>query len=334
VLSHEDTLKLIFRPGISTASEITEVSGRGVGLDIVREVAARFNGEVFVSSEPGVGSTIGILVPTAMALLTALVVSVSGSEILIPLDAVRSTRRLASAEIIAQPEGESVLYEGRAVPFVPLAPLLGKPAVARDRWSVIIAQAGSELLALGADRLEGTLDLTVKPLPPEAGAQPLCAGAALNTQGDPVLVLDLRGVLASQRGDDAHLRISSPPPPRLPILVIDDSLTTRTLEQSVLEVAGYEVDLASSGEEGLSKARARRYGLFIVDVEMPGMSGFEFTSLTRADPVLGQIPVILVTSLSSPEHRRRGVEAGAAAYIVKSEFNQGLFLQRVMELLK
>lgn len=334
VLSPEDTLKLIFRPGISTASAITEVSGRGVGLDIVREVAARFNGEVLVSSEPGVGSTIGILVPTAMALLTALVVSVSGSEVLIPLDAVRSTRRVASAEIIKQPEGESILFEGRAVPFVPLAPLLGCSAIARDRWSVIIAQAGSELLALGADRLEGTLDLTVKPLPPEAGAQPLCAGAALNTQGDPVLVLDLRGILASQSGTDAHLRISSAPPPRLPILVIDDSLTTRTLEQSVLEVAGYEVDLASSGEEGLSKARARRYGLFIVDVEMPGMSGFDFTALTRADPALGQIPVILVTSLSSPEHRRRGAEAGAAAYIVKSEFNQGLFLQRVMELLQ
>lgn len=333
-LGPSEALQLIFRAGVSTSREVTEVSGRGVGLDIVREAAARFNGEVSVSSEPGAGSTIGMSVPTALAALTALVVSVSGTQVLLPLDAVRSTLRLAHTDIIKQPDGDSILYEGRVVPFLPLGPLLGREAAAQARWSVLIAQAGSELLALGADRLEGTLELTVKPLPPEVGAQPLVAGAALDAEGNPLLVLDLRGVLAAHRGGAGTALRAEVAPARLPILVIDDSLTTRTLEQSVLEVAGYKVDLASSAEEGLSKARAKSYGLFIVDVEMPGMNGFEFTALTRADATLSQVPVILVTSLSTPEHRRRGLEVGASSYIVKSEFNQGQFLQRVMELLR
>jgi two-component system chemotaxis sensor kinase CheA len=109
---------------------------------------------------------------------------------------------------------------------------------------------------------------------------------------------------------------------RAPILVVDDSLTTRMLEQNILESAGYEVDLAVSAEDGLQKARQRRYGLFLVDVEMPGMNGFEFVAKTRGDPDLREVPAILVTSLNSAEHRRRGIEVGAHAHIVKGEFDE------------
>jgi two-component system chemotaxis sensor kinase CheA len=119
---------------------------------------------------------------------------------------------------------------------------------------------------------------------------------------------------------------------RPPILIVDDSLTTRMLEQSILESAGYQVDLASSTEEGLEKATTRRYGLFIVDVQMTGMDGLQFTALTRDDPELRQIPVMLVTSLASADDRRRGAEVGAAAYIVKGNFEQETFLRRVAEL--
>lgn len=332
-LAPDAVRQLIFRPGISTRREVTEVSGRGVGLDVVRATAARWSGEVSVTSEPGQGSTIGLVVPTSLSSLSALVVVVEGGTVLLPLDAIRSTVRIASSAIAEHPDGETILHEGRAVPFVRLAPLLGRTASPHERWSVLIAQSGTELIALGADRLAGTTEVILKPLPPEAGPQPLLAGAALDAQGDPVLMLDPRGLIAAHRGGAGVIR-RVPPTLTSPILVIDDSLTTRTLEQSVLEVAGYEVDLASSGEEGLVWARSRRYGLFIVDIEMPGMNGFEFTAMTRADPQLREVPVMLVTSLSSDEHRRRGAEAGASAYIVKSEFNQGHFLARVRELLR
>jgi len=121
-------------------------------------------------------------------------------------------------------------------------------------------------------------------------------------------------------------------PPALPILVIDDSLTTRMLEQSILESAGYEVDLASSGEEGLKKASSRRYSLFIVDIEMPGINGFEFVARAKADATLKRVPVIMVTSLSSAADRRRGSEVGVDDYIVKGEFDQKHFVQKVADL--
>ena len=116
------------------------------------------------------------------------------------------------------------------------------------------------------------------------------------------------------------------------VLVVDDSLTTRMLEQSILESAGFDVDLATSGEEGLVKARAGRYALFLVDVEMPGMDGFTFIERIRADPHLRNIPSVLVTSRTSPEDRQRGHDVGAQGYVVKSEFDQGVLLERIRTL--
>jgi two-component system chemotaxis sensor kinase CheA len=128
------------------------------------------------------------------------------------------------------------------------------------------------------------------------------------------------------------LRALAAVPP--PVLVIDDSLTTRMLEQAILETAGFDVDLATSAEEGLSMARDKRYGAFLVDVEMPGMSGFDFVERTRRDPVLRDVPAVLVTSRASPEDRERGERAGAAAHIAKSTFDQRLLLETIRELIQ
>jgi two-component system chemotaxis sensor kinase CheA len=122
--------------------------------------------------------------------------------------------------------------------------------------------------------------------------------------------------------------------PKLPILVVDDSLTTRMLERSILESAGYEVDLAASGEEGLEKARQRAYALFLTDIDMPGMDGFSFVERARADPELVGIPSILVSSRSSAEDRQRGAEVGASAYVVKGEFNQEDLLAHIRRLVR
>src|SRR5262249_12641534 len=147
--------------------------------------------------------------------------------------------------------------------------------------------------------------------------------------GNPQLVLDARELLVLVAEPTAQ---AASPGVRPPILVIDDSLTTRMLEQSILESAGYEVDTAASAEEGLEKARARSYGLILVDVEMPGMDGFQFITTIRADLALRDIPAILVTSRAEPEDKRRGFEAGAQAYVVKSEFDQVSLLERIRNL--
>ena len=169
----------------------------------------------------------------------------------------------------------------------------------------------------------------LRPLPHVLGRHRLFAGASFDRGGVPRLVLDPEGVLGAERAFTVHRKETAH---RKPVLVIDDSLTTRMLEQSILEAVGYEVDVASSAEEGLRMATSREYGIFVCDVEMPGMNGYEFTKETRSRADLAKVPVIMVTSLDSAESKRRGKEAGVATYITKSEFDQSTFLRAVAEL--
>lgn len=339
-LGRDEALRLIFRAAVSTSAAVGAVSGRGVGLDVAREVAARFRGEVSVESEPGRGTTIGLELPVSLASVIALAVRHDGLDALIPLDAVRAALRLGAAEIGRGPAGPFVLDQGQPVPFVALSEVLGRgSAASRPRWIAVLVQGGAERIALGVDHLGAVVDVVVKPLPASAGRARPVVGATLDEGGDPLLVLDAAALVQCARAACSAAPPSVAPSSRAarersPILIIDDSLTTRMLEQSILESAGYRVDLASSAEEGLEKAAARRYGLFIVDVQMAGMDGLQFTALTRADPELRQIPVMLVTSLASADDRRRGAEAGAAAYVVKGDFEQESFLRRVAELVR
>jgi two-component system chemotaxis sensor kinase CheA len=335
-LSTQDLLMLIFQAGVSTSDMVTEISGRGVGLDVVRETVARLKGELSARSELHVGTTIELVVPVSLSSLTALMLTAEGVTVLIPLDSVCGTLRMMTGDIIRTADSESILFEGKIVPYASMVSVLGCRAAssARQAWSAVVVQWGGQRTALGVDRLLGTMDVIIKPLPSAAGHQPVALGAAFDAQGDPVLVLDPQGIIGAARytrplTDDAPSR-----PVVAPILVIDDSLTTRMLEQSILESAGYEVDLASSGEEGLRKAQGRRYSLFIVDIEMPGINGYEFVTRAKADPALRRVPVIMVTSLASAADKKRGTDVGVDAYIVKGEFDQKHFVSKVASLVE
>jgi two-component system chemotaxis sensor kinase CheA len=269
----------------------------------------------------------------SLTALTALHVEAGGAVAVLPLDAVRSATFLETSRVTPTAEGAAIAWDGALVPFVPLANVLGRPASSEPRraWSAVVIESPRGRVALGTDRLVGTADVVVHPLPAFMELDAAVAGAALDGEGNPRLVLDPAGLVATMRGRVS--REEEARAPRAPILVVDDSLTTRMLEQSILESAGYEVDVAVSAEEALDKARARRFGLFLVDVEMPGMDGFEFVRVTRSEPRLSSTPAILVTSRSAPEDRARGMGAGASAYIVKSEFDQGRLLATIEELL-
>jgi two-component system chemotaxis sensor kinase CheA len=190
------------------------------------------------------------------------------------------------------------------------------------------------VFAIGVDRLAGTSALVARPLPDLAPAAPVIGSVAVDADGNPRLVLDPQGladeVLRSHLGGARAATATVAEP--LPILVVDDSLTTRMLERSILESAGYEVDLAASGEEGLEKAAARSYGLFLTDIDMPGIDGFTFVERTRADPRLATVPAILVSSRASAADRDRGRAAGASAYVVKGEFDQEQLLENIRRL--
>jgi two-component system chemotaxis sensor kinase CheA len=330
--------------GLTTSNDVTELSGRGIGLDVVRATLSRLKGEMSIRTEPGRGATIEVQVPVSIAALQGLVVEAAGARVAIPLDAIRQTLRVRDAEVARSAQGDSILHAGKVIPFLPLERMLwrlgstgpncgnsGNPGI----WSAVVVQAGDRRVALGVDRLLGAANIVMRALPGVVEADPVVAGASLDAEGNPQLVLDPAGlVAAAERGRaETSNAAARAEPQRAPVLVIDDSLTTRMLEQSILESAGYQVELAVSAEEALTKARDHRYSLFIVDVEMPGMDGFEFVAQTRSDAALRDIPAILVTSRDAVEDRRRGQQVGANAYIVKGEFDQGQLLQTIRTLI-
>ncbi len=333
-LGVDEVLALLRAGGLTTSTRLTELSGRGIGLDVVRATALRLKGEFVLRSVPGSGATVEIHVPVSIASLQGLVLEVAGGSAVIPLDAVRQTLRLNEADIACSAGGQSILHQGRVIPFLPLDKALRRtgPTSRRRRvWSAVVVHGAGREAAVGVDRLLGTATVIMRALPGLLEADPVIAGATLDAEGNPQLVLEPGGlVAAAERG--VELGREAPAAPRAPVLVVDDSLTTRMLEQSILESAGYAVELAVSAEEGLAKARGRRYSLFVVDVEMPGMDGFGFVTEVRADPVLRDIPAILVTSRNAVEDRQRGEKVGAQAYIVKGEFDQGHLLKIIRRL--
>jgi two-component system chemotaxis sensor kinase CheA len=330
-----DALFQALLDGFSTAAEVTESSGRGVGLAIVREAVARLGGRLCAASEKGGGARIEIVVPASLAAAPALLVQNGGQTHAIALGSVCRVLRPEAKAMIRAPQGMS-FGDGEAMaPMASLSDLLaGKRGAAVPAGAVLLLQGRSGRLALGVDRILGSQDIVVRPLPRDIAANPMVAGLSLDADGAPRLLLDADGLIAAFSRLAAGSPAAEKPPPPPPILVIDDSLTTRALEQSILESAGYEVEQASSAEEGLQKARARRFGVILVDVEMPGMDGFAFLESIRADPGLSDIPAILVTSRDAPHDKARGLAAGASDYVVKGAFNQNRFLATVRRLLE
>jgi len=328
-------LDLLLEGGLSTAEGVTEASGRGVGLGVVREVAAILKGDVSARTAKGEGSTIEILVPVSLAALEALLVEAKGSVAAIPITATRRTVWLAPGAVSLTADGASILDEGKIIPFIPLTEILDPAHPTEmsetEMTAAVVIESDSRRAAIGVHRLRGTADIVVRPTPPLAHASSIVAGIYLDPNGMPQPVIESEAAVAAALCSNPIRNASIRRRPA-PILVIDDSLTTRMLEQSILESAGYDVELASSAEEALGKARKRRYSLFMVDVEMPGMDGLTFVETTRADPKLNMVPAILVTSRGSAEDRQRGADVGAYGYVVKSEFDQGKVLEIIREL--
>ncbi|HEX4339659.1 MAG TPA: response regulator [Polyangiaceae bacterium] len=320
-------LKLLLKGGISTAPVVTETAGRGIGLDVVRETAALLGGDVTIETKVGLGTVIELTVPIVLSSMEAILVESGGTVAAIPLEAIVAAARLSGTDVVRGDKGESIVRDGRFVPILALEkPLFPRrPAANRaPTFPAIFVRGGSSIAAFAVDRLLSTETIIVRGIPSLAPTDPVVLGAWLGRDGSPQLVLDPDALVAAALVEREIGEERSTQPP-LPVLVVDDSLTTRMLERSILESAGFEVELAASAEEALEKSSRRKYGLFLVDVEMPGMSGFEFVARTRAQAV----PAILVSSRNSPEDFDRGREVGASAYVVKAEFDQRRLLETI-----
>lgn len=346
-LSSEQVIALlgsVGAAGLSTSREVTELSGRGIGLDVVRATLSQLKGNMLIRSEPGRGVRVEVQVPVSIAAMQGLVVESGGARVSIPLDAVQQTLRVRDTQVARSAEGDSILHAGKAIPFLQLDLMLrrlgsGGPALGNrvnpGIWSTVLIQAEGRCVAIGVERMLGASNIVMRALPGVVEADAVIAGASLDADGTPQLVLDPAGLVAcaERSGGETFNAAAQAHAQRAPVLVIDDSLTTRMLEQSILEAAGYQVELAVSAEDGLDKAHKHPYSLFIVDVEMPGMDGFGFVAQTRADPVLRDIPAILVTSRDAADDRLRGQQVGASAYVIKGEFDQTQLLQTIRKLI-
>ncbi|HEY3807030.1 MAG TPA: response regulator [Kofleriaceae bacterium] len=322
--------ELILRGGISTSVRVDELSGRGIGLDVVRDAAQRLRGEVSATTHPGRGTSISLLLPISATSIAVLAVVAGERRAVIPQTSIRRVARVRERDLTSSADGLAIALDDTMVPCAPLAELL-RGARSRGDTAVFVGD-GERVAAVTVDRVIGVEEVVVRPLPGDVPIDPIVWGLALDAAGRPCPVLDAGALIAAAR----KVRfVAEPTAPRLaPILVVDDSLTTRMLEQSILESAGFEVDVATSAEEALDRLERRTYSLVLVDVEMPGMDGFTMVATMRSRPDLAKLPAILVTSRDAPIDRKRGADAGAQGYVVKSTFDQAKLVAMIHELVQ
>ena len=338
-MDDEAALYLIFRSGLSTATRVTGVSGRGVGLDAVRASLNAVRGRIEVRSDPGVGTEFRIAVPITMATLRCLVIDAGGQAYAIPLHSVRAVLPPQPSATVG---GRAMtMVDGRPVPISSLASVLGTGNGSEGPSVVVAGLTRSH--AFRVDELIDQRDVVVKGLGELVPRLPAVAGAGVQPDGSILLVLEAAGLIERARRMDVGDRTleatgggarEAPAPRRAAsILVVDDALTVRELQRSIFENAGYRVRVAVNGEDALLEISQERPDLVLTDVQMPRMDGFQLTEAIRGQPALASLPVIILTSRGSDEDRRRGLECGADGYIVKSGFDQSALLHAVERLL-
>jgi two-component system, chemotaxis family, sensor kinase CheA len=334
----DELIGLAFLPGITTSNGVSAISGRGVGLDIVREQIELLQGRVQVENQSGEGVTFRLSVPVSLAMTRVLLVRIGGKRYALPLSAVE---KIVTPRQTFSIEAQTMLsVDGQSMPLVPLASALKLSYVALPEPLAVILGAGDQRIALLVDDVLTEQELAVKPFGKPIVRVANLSGAAVLGNGDPVVVLNVADLVKSARGVRVthieHLTTQRDGGENLPaecILVVDDSITTRTLEKNILEAAGYEVHTATDGVQALQQLKSQTIKLVVADVEMPNMDGITLTRYLRDSNEFKELPVILVTSLESSADRERGMMAGANAYIVKRGFNQAELLSTIQQYL-
>lgn len=340
-LSEADTLSLVFASGFSTRLAATSLSGRGLGLAIVREKAEQIGGTVTVESRVGEGTTFRFLLPVTLARFRGVFVTAQRQRFVIPAPYVRRVLRFSSTVVRRVKSQEMVEIEGDPLTLLSLAEILGLPSADRGGETIfaIVIESARVQVALRVDSAPHEQEVVMKSLGPLLRRAQRYVGATLVGAGEIVPVLNVAPLIAAasrQSTSAADSRQMALPPSerrQRTVLVAEDSITSRSLLKNILQNAGFEVRTAVDGADALTTLKFERVDLLISDVQMPRLDGFELTSKIRSDPGLSTLPVILITSLASQEDKARGVDAGANAYIVKSSFDQSDLLEAIRRLL-
>jgi two-component system chemotaxis sensor kinase CheA len=326
---------LLATPGFSTAEAVSNVSGRGVGVDAVKDHVEGLGGSLEVESEPGRGMKVTLLLPLTLALLRLLMCKRGGQTYGLPLASVKEV--VAVEDTVSLGGRRSLDIRGETVPLEDIADLLGSsaPELPAQPSAMVIATAGRRT-AVACDEVIGDEEVVAKGLGPMLSAIRGYLGAAILGDGEIALIVDPSHIL--RRPGEASRRSRAAAAPDVPteapkVLVTDDQFTVRELQRSILETAGYRVETANNGTEALERIGLGGVDIVLTDVEMPEMDGFELLKAIRDDPEQGSLPVVMVTSMGGEEQKRRGAEEGADAYIVKEDYDQQALLDVIERLI-
>jgi two-component system, chemotaxis family, sensor kinase CheA len=342
LLRDDEALYLTLRPGFSTSEIVTDVSGRGVGMDVVNKNIEKVKGNLILKSEVGKFSEITLQLPVTLSVIDALMITCAGECYAVPLTYVQETIKIRGEDITTVGGKEVVAVRGMTTPLFSLAHLLGFPEkkalLESGKITALILKLRDQTLACTVDATLGSSEIVVKGLGGQLVRVDYVFGATILGDGNPALILDVPDIFTASVGAGTTglrkvMEESEAARQRGNVLVVDDSITTRTMERSILVARGYRVTIAISGEDAMEKVASDRFDLVICDIEMPGMNGFEVTKRLRSLETYRDVPVIIVSSLSRDEDKRKAIEAGAQAYIVKGTFTQGALLDTVETLI-
>jgi two-component system, chemotaxis family, sensor histidine kinase and response regulator WspE len=342
-LTESELLEFLFLPGFTLKETVTEISGRGVGLDIVQNMVKNVRGSVRVSTQPGHGMRFQLQLPLTLSVLRTLLVEVGGEPYAIPLSQITRTLKLPHDRIETLEGRHHFQFGDQQVGLLTAHQVLdcGEPKSATADLSVVVLGDRNARYGLVVDRFLGQRELVVQPLDSRLGKVKDISAAALMEDGSPVLIVDVDDLMRSieklatggllAKVGRVGLEFHAKKPKR--ILAVDDSLTVRELERKLLTNRGYLTDVAVDGMDGWNAVRGGQYDLVITDVDMPRMDGIELATLIKKDPHLKSLPVMIVSYKDRAEDRLRGLEAGADYYLTKGSFHDETLLQAVVDLI-
>ena len=338
-MSRAEVLNLIFLPGLSTSPVITDLSGRGVGMDVVRKnIVEGLKGTITIETQAGAGTAFHLRLPLNLAIFPLFLVALGPRTCAIPTISIVEMLALPPEEIVEFVGGRTIRQQDQTLPVEDLAALLGLPPLdlaKAGNVSIVIVHDGADKLGFIVSDILSREELVVKPVPLHLKNLKLVNGVTVGTGNQVINVLDVSELMKAARHAEAP---GQAPAGRVEqrrpcILVVDDSLNTREIEKDILEAKGYQVETAEDGQDALDKTRLKRYDLVLTDVEMPRMDGCSLTERLRADERYQTVPVIIVTSLAKPEDKMRGIRVGADAYLLKNAFDQSSLVDTVRNLI-
>ncbi|MFM1903573.1 MAG: Gliding motility regulatory protein [Planctomycetota bacterium] len=341
-LSELELLEFLFLPGFSTKESVTEISGRGVGLDVVQSMVKAVGGSVRVAAQPGRQTVFTLQLPITMSVIRALLVEIAGEPYAFPLTRIDHILHVPQTAIRTVEGRQYFDRDGTAIGLVLAAQILDLDGTTPEEpMPVVVISDRGQQFGMIVDAFLGERDLEVRPLDPRLGKLPDINSASLLENGDPVLIVDVEdlvrsidNVLMGRRLSRVEFeKLAEETRPRKRILVVDDSITVRELERQLLQSRGFAVDVAVDGMDGWNAVRGTPYDLIVTDVDMPRMDGIGLVSLVKADPARREIPVVIVSYKDREEDRLRGLDAGANRYLTKSSFHDETFVDTIIDLI-